>query len=181
MDSHEIASARIKPHEIAKCGCRLGHACGVTRAEPAAHHGPSPRISRGMRAGTAEDAGCVRGTSKAGCMRAACCPMPVQTGGQGYPNANRRLSKWVSKGRSKFWTGGGRRRRRSRGASPRLRAVHLVIAEKVRRDRGGIGCKSAAGSPAGRCGIDAGLTAIPRRSRTGITPSRLHANGALRS
>ena len=133
----------------------------------AAHHGPSlPRISRGMRAGTAEDAGCVRGTSKAGCMRAACCPMPVQTGGQSWPNANRRLSKWVSKRLSKSWTGGGRRRRRNRGASPQLQLDrhfgHSWTGDAGwRRDwvhkRGGIGGRTVRD----RCGIAVNPAAIP--------------------
>ena len=89
---------------------------GLSPPRMAAHHGLRG-ISRGMRAGSAQDAGCVRDISKAGCMRAACWPTPVQTGGQGCPNASQRLSKWVSKRLSKAWTGGGGRRRRSRGAS----------------------------------------------------------------
>ena len=142
---------------------------------------PMPRISRGMRAGTAQDAGCVRDTSNAGCMRAACCPMPVQTGGQGWPRANRRLSKWVSKGRSKSWTGGGRRRRRNRGASSTALSwtATLVTAEQAMRDGGGIGFKSAAGSAAGSSGIDAGSRSILPQSRISI-PHRHYAISTTR-
>ena len=146
---------------------------GMSLPRMAAHHG-ARRISRGKFAGSAQDAGCVRDISKAGCMRAACRPTPVQTGGQSWPNASQRLSKWVSKRLSKAWTGGGGRRRRSRGASSAASCwtARLATAGQATRDGGGIGFISAAESAALLSGIDAGSRLIPQQSRISI-PHRL--------
>ncbi len=164
----DVTQFRMVSHEIEKCARWLGHACGVARDEPAAHGRASRRfavlcISRGMRAGSAQDAGCVRDISNAGCMRAGCWPMPVQTGGQSWPRANRRLSKWVAKRLSKPWTGGGRWRRRNRGASSTALSWTAILlpAGQAMRDGGGIGFISAAESAAGSSGIDAGSRSIP--------------------
>ena len=185
----DVTQFRMVSHEIEKCARWLGHACGVARDEPAAHGRASRRfavlcISRGMRAGSAQDAGCVRDISNAGCMRAGCWPMPVQTGGQSWPRANRRLSKWVAKRLSKPWTGGGRWRRRDPWSFLHSSQLDRYFAPSWtgdagwRRDWVHKRCGIGGGIERDRCGIAVNPAF---RSRTGITPSRLHANGALRS